>query len=646
MSPLNEARLAGIVDSAMDAIISVDKEQRIMLFNSAAETMFDCAATEVLGQSLERFLPGHVRTHHGHYIEEFGSKGVTSRRMGSLGTLTAVRSSGQEFPIEASISQAQAGDQQVFTVILRDISERQLAFQAIQERERRLESVIENLAEGLILMTASGETLHWNQAAKRLHDFTDPAQWDRQLAEFHTVFELSTLEGEVIPVEQWPVPRILAGETLRDWVLRLRRLDRDWERIFSYGGSLISDHQGQPVALLGITDITERHQAKQALQDSENRLSAVTENLSEGLIMADLDGRLIHWNKAGLEMHGYHDLEDGLGLWSRFATAFELYTLDGTPVPPEQWPLVRVLSGESLGALELRIRRPDISLDRIFQFTGDIIVDVSGKPLAFMTITDVTEERMAQNKVHELNAELEQRVAERTAQLQRVNDDLEAFSYSVSHDLRAPLRAIDGFSLGLVEDYHEQLPADGQRRLGIVRRSAQRMGKLIDDLLAFSQLDRASLNKVILETRSLVDHAVNQVQSAYEHPDLRLEIAELLPSYGDAALLRQVWINLISNAVKYSSQRPETVVEIGSRSEGTEHIYYVKDYGAGFEMQYADKLFGVFQRLHRQEDFEGTGVGLAIVKRVIERHQGRVWAEAELDKGATFYFALPAGVAV
>ncbi len=234
---------------------------------------------------------------------------------------------------------------------------------------------------------------------------------------------------------------------------------------------------------------------------------------------------------------------------------------------------------------------------------------------------------------------LTQDVLARQAELQSANRELESFSYSVSHDLRAPLRAIDGFSLMLEEDYAARLDEEGRRLLAVVRQEAGRMGQLIDDLLAFSQIGRKQIAKNPVDMAALAQEVVGELSAHY--PAARIDIGRLPPGSGDRALLKQVWVNLVGNALKYSSRREAPRVEIGGHSEDTENIYWVKDNGAGFDMRYQEKLFRVFQRLHSEDEFTGTGVGLAIVQRVLARHHGRAWAVGEVDKGATFGIALP-----
>jgi signal transduction histidine kinase len=249
---------------------------------------------------------------------------------------------------------------------------------------------------------------------------------------------------------------------------------------------------------------------------------------------------------------------------------------------------------------------------------------------------------IAQARLHDAvrrhAGELEQRVAERTAELQAVNRELESFSYSVSHDLRAPLRAIDGFARMLEEDYGERLDDEGRRLLGVVRGSSRQMGQLIDDLLDFSRLGRQAIARRPLDMAALA----REVAATLTHGSAaRVAVGALPPAHADAALLRQVWANLIGNALKYSGKRAEPRIAVGGGAEAGEDVYWVRDNGVGFDMRYADKLFGVFQRLHGADEFPGTGVGLAIVQRVVARHGGRVWAQGRAGEGACFYFALP-----
>ncbi|HCW08420.1 MAG TPA: PAS domain-containing sensor histidine kinase, partial [Cytophagales bacterium] len=252
---------------------------------------------------------------------------------------------------------------------------------------------------------------------------------------------------------------------------------------------------------------------------------------------------------------------------------------------------------------------------------------------------DITVKKEAEIVLERINADLESKVKERTEQLDKVNKELEAFSYSVSHDLRTPLRAINGYAKMLEEDYTSVFDENGKRLLKTVQYNAHQMGKLIDDLLAFSRLGKNELHKTVVNMYDLVTKVVDEVCVLY--PNAAVQIHSLQNALGDANLLKQVWVNYISNALKYSSKNKQPQVELSSTAGEQEIIYTVHDNGIGFDPAYANKLFKVFQRLHSQEDFEGTGVGLAMVEKIITKHGGRFWAESNLGKGATFNFSLP-----
>ncbi len=372
-------------------------------------------------------------------------------------------------------------------------------------------------------------------------------------------------------------------------------------------------------------DITETKEA----QEIKNYLAAVVKQSNDAVYLHNPDGQIISWNEGATKIYGFTEAE---------ALNMKVWNIVPEHLMQEAQALINsILKNKKVQAIETRrITKHGKMIDVVF--SASLLFD-SNNVLKSIAITerDITQQKLSEKEIQQLNADLNKKVE----QLHEINSELEAFSYSISHDLRAPLRSINGYAAIIREEYGPVFDEEQTRLFSVIQQNARRMGALIDDLLEFSRLGRKEIRKSETNTaevvREIVAEVVNQQQSAAQ-----VEVKELLPVSGDYKLLYQVFYNLISNAVKYSSKKNNPRIEIGSYKENTTNVYYFKDNGAGFNMEFSSKLFGVFQRLHSPEQFEGTGVGLAIVQRIVAKHGGKVWAEAEVNKGATFYFSLPA----
>jgi PAS domain S-box-containing protein len=396
---------------------------------------------------------------------------------------------------------------------------------------------------------------------------------------------------------------------------------------------LIKDEKGNPKEIIGTwRDITERKEAERALQESKEELQTIYNGMVDGVLIAVIETRrFIHANSAICNMLGYSEAEllsmsiDDIHPKDRLSYVFDKFKAQAEG---------RITLAEGLPCL-----RKDGST-----FYADVDtkpISYRGHPCLVGFFHDITERRQAEDEIRRLNEELEQRVIERTAQLETANKELESFSYSVSHDLRAPLRSIDGFSRIIFEEYGDKVDDEGKRILNVVRDSTKKMGVLIDDLLALSRIGRKDIEFTKIDMNKLAKTVCDEVITNIPEKHIQFSIDPLPSAYGDPIMIHQVFLNLLSNAIKFTEPRETAIIKVGVLDVDNENIYYVKDNGVGFDMQYAGKIFGPFQRLHNDEEFKGTGIGLAIVHRIINRHGGRIWAEAKVDEGATFYFTLP-----
>jgi PAS domain S-box-containing protein len=381
-------------------------------------------------------------------------------------------------------------------------------------------------------------------------------------------------------------------------------------------------------------EMAERERAVHALDRSELRSRALVSAMTHVVWIADSRGHFIQespsWEKfTGQPFEQYRDAGWRQGFDDEGRKLLEL-----------AW--TRAMKESETFELELRLWHAESNRHRFVRLRAVPMLEQDGKLAEWIgAVQDVDDRRELEQSLRTLNAELEQRVADRTSKLQEANKELESFSYSVSHDLRAPIRAIGGFCSLLIQDHQDQLDPEAQRKLNVIKSESTRMGILIDDLLAFSRLGRKALQAAPLDMRELASKAYGQLTRDQQDRKIEFRLGSLPTAVGDRSLFEQVWVNLLSNAIKFSSKKEGATIEVGAISEEREHIYFVRDNGAGFDPRYSKNLFGVFQRLHSNDEFPGTGVGLALVHRIVSRHGGRVWADGKLGEGATFHFTVP-----
>jgi PAS domain S-box-containing protein len=359
-----------------------------------------------------------------------------------------------------------------------------------------------------------------------------------------------------------------------------------------------------------------------------NSLAIIVKQSRDATYIHNSQGDILSWNEGAQQLYGYSEAE---------ALTIKLWDLVPQEHQREAQELMHyVLNGEKIESRETkRITKSKALLDVLF--SSALIIDSgSGEKSVAITERDITNEKITGEQIRQLTIRLQNNIV----QLEAANQELESFSYSVSHDLRAPLRAVSGYTNILEESYSTNLDEEAKTVFKTIQKNVKKMGQLIDDLLDFSRLGRKEVPKLFVNTAQLVERILTDINHNTPHK-ATITVHPLHPAYGDHALLTQVWVNLISNAIKYSGKAAEPCIEIGSTQGEDETIFYVKDNGAGFDMRYVDKLFGVFQRLHSVREFEGTGIGLAIIKRIISKHGGKVWATGQVNKGAEFYFSLP-----
>lgn len=616
------ARLAALVESSDDGLFGQDLNGIITSWNRGAEQIFGYRTDEIVGTPIMRLIPAEAQAEE----RELQRKIAANEQVGNFETVRHAKD-GRQFPVSITVSPLKDGDGKVIgaSKVVRDISERSQAEAALRAGEQRMRLATEATQVGIWEWNVLTNTIRWDALMFRIYGIAPTPDGFVQYRDW---------SGAVLPEELAESEAILqdtvrrAGQSTRDFRIR-RRSDGECRDIRTVE-TVRKNAAGQTEWVVGTNlDITE----KKLADDAAARLAAIVKSSVDAILGLDLSGIVTTWNAGAEKMYGYR-AEEMLG-----QPVLRL-------VPPdhhdaETFILGRILRSESVEPFDtVRVRKDGGGID--VSVTVSPIKDGAGKVIGASKVArDITERKRAAQALRDLNETLEERVRQRTVELVAANKELEAFSYSVAHDLRAPLRGIDGFSKAVLQDYGPKLDAEGQDYLRFVREGCQRMGLLIDELLKLSRMTRAALRREPVDLTEVARRIAGDLRRLAPERAVDFRIAEDLTTVGDPTLLEAALRNLLENAWKFTGQRAEALIEFGAREQpGGVPAYFVRDNGSGFDMRYADKLFGVFQRLHRQEEFAGTGVGLATVQRIFQRHGGRIWAEAEVDKGATFYFTL------
>ena len=513
-----------------------------------------------------------------------------------------------------------------FVIIFDSITERKTAEAKLIESEARLKLSLETNQTGVWELNLEDNNIVRTTTHDKIFGYES----------LLPKFTLETFTEHLLPADLGWVNKMVkdAIEAKKEFKLeaRIRRADGAIRWIFARGTPKLNS-EGKVESLLGIVqDITERKLNDEALAKTENNLRSLFENTQTGYLLMDTNFTIVEFNKL---MEKYFTIADNKTLKKNENI---LNSLMNERQESFSKSLKEVLNGSKLN-YEISFSLPDGTLlwldSRLYPVTNP-----DGKVMgACMSYEDVTKRKFDEQKIQELNKTLDKKVLERTAQYESLNKELEAFSFSVSHDLRAPLRAVNSYAQILEEEQKDKLNEDGQLMLKNIKNNGQKMGRLIDDLLAFSRLGRQEIKKVQVNMNELASTAIEELNRLLPN-HAAIQLSPLPEVEGDYTLLYQVMINLVGNAIKYSSKKEKPVITIYAEQKEGKTIFTIKDNGAGFDMRFAEKLFGVFQRLHSEQEFEGNGVGLAIVQRIINKHGGKIWGEGKENEGASFYFTL------
>jgi PAS domain S-box-containing protein len=612
-------RIAIILDSLTEAFFVFDRHWRCSYLNRAAAEMFEQPSEAIRSRPVWELFPDAGTAEFEKEFRRAVSENKTVRLEAFLPAM------GKWFDCRCYPSE------EGLSVFFTDMTERKVAEAALAKSEARYRALTRALtslvwradAEGRFLAPQEEWERYTGQRWEKHRDYGwTAAVHPDDLENAMSVWRRAQAEGAVYHVEWrlWNAP----GATYRYCVARAVPQRDDSGRIVEWIGT--------------VTDIDDRRRAERAVRESREQFRLLLECLGEGIYGIDCEGRCTFINRAASEMLGV-DAEAALGKDMHQLTHH--HRADGAPYPADECPITMAVREGTPRRCDNEVLWRSDGAPFPVEYSSHPIYDgdvITGAVIAF---TDITQRKRSEAAIRVLTENLERKVAQRTASLQEAMQELESFSYSVSHDLRAPLRHINGFAELLLKKAGDQLDNTGRRYADNIALAARRAGEMVDELLAFSRLGRAALRKKQVSMNEILEEARQELAEDAQGRVIHWRIAELPEAECDRSLIRLVWQNLLGNAVKYTATRQQAEIEIGAEADEREIRYFVRDNGVGFDMRFADKLFGVFQRLHRDEEFAGNGIGLANVKRIVGRHGGRIWAEAEVDRGSEFSFTLP-----
>jgi len=630
------ASLAILIENTSEAVFSTTPALNILTWNKGAEKIYGYNAAEVLGQTTLATIKPQITEA---FLTERNS--IIAKTGFWNGEITHQHKAGNFITVSASISGVRnsQGDISSYAFIVRDITSQKLA----EEKISYLANIVEQTTDAIFSYDADTKIVSWNKAAEGVYGYTASEAINQRVTDLIKT-ELdetrrAEIRAQVFEKGRW------AGEVIQ------KRKDGSAVNI-SVSLTVIHGADGniaeqicicRDITLKKKAEETERRLKQQLDKLLQNKLDSTLKELSDYKYALDKSSIVAVTNQKGIIEYvndnfctisgysreellgndhrminsGYHDAGFIRGLWVTIANG-------------------KVWKGE----LKNKAKNGTYYWvdTTIIPFLND-----EKKPYQYVAIrADITERKAAENALNTLNTELEHRVEQRTQQLAKANQELEAFSYSISHDLRAPLRSISGFAGIINDEYGHLLDKEGERLLQKITNNSVAMGRLIDGLLSFMRLTKIDAVSTYVDMHNVAKHCIEELQQSINVPaTTSITLQELAPCNGDSNMLRQVWLNLIGNAIKYSSKKPQPAIIISSYARDEKTVYVIKDNGAGFDMQYYSNLFNVFQRLHAASEFEGTGVGLAIIKLIVNKHGGEVWAESILGEGSTFYFNLP-----